>query len=129
MVDCMAGLDELASATVISVVDEADHGGAKALVSKTIDIKTAVVVVIIFIVVSPILNPELDTLWTLNVFAEAGIHESVGKVPRPWGVRIVSKRWGASIREASRARGVVHHQLRRSHLPSDPADISRHSSL
>jgi hypothetical protein len=85
MVDCMAGLEELASATVISVVDEADHAGAKALVSKTIDIKTAVVVIIIFIVVSPILNPELDTLWALNVFAEAGIHESVGKVPWPWG--------------------------------------------
>jgi hypothetical protein len=129
MVDCMAGLDELASATVISVVDEADHAGAKALVSKTIDIKTAVVVVIIFIVVSPILNPELDTLWAPNVFAEAGIHESVGEVLRLWARSCRSKRWGSSIREASRARGVVHHQLRRSHLPSDPADISRHSSL
>jgi hypothetical protein len=85
MVDCMAGLEELASATVISVVDEADHAGAKALVSKTIDIKTAVVVIIIFNVVSPILNPELDTLWALNVFAEAGTHESVGEVPWPWG--------------------------------------------
>jgi hypothetical protein len=84
MVDCMAGLEELASATLISVVDEADNAGAKALVSKTIDIKTAVVVVIIFIVVSLILNPELDTLWTLNVFADAGIHESIGEALRPW---------------------------------------------